>query len=57
MAVTTHDADPRDELLAAALDHAACGWSVFPLRPGDKRPAVRDWETRATTDPDRIHRA
>jgi hypothetical protein len=57
MAVTTHDADPRDELLAAALDHAACGWSVFPLRPGDKRPAVRDWETRATTEPDRIERA
>ncbi|HEX5495242.1 MAG TPA: bifunctional DNA primase/polymerase [Mycobacteriales bacterium] len=43
-------------LLAAALHAAECGWPVFPLRPDDKRPAVRDWESRATTDPDRITR-
>ncbi|MFF4949761.1 bifunctional DNA primase/polymerase [Streptomyces chattanoogensis] len=42
--------------LASALDAASRGWHVFPLRPGDKRPAIRDWETRATTDPDRITR-
>ncbi|MFG2195785.1 bifunctional DNA primase/polymerase [Streptomyces sp. NPDC048639] len=42
--------------LKAALDAAAHGWHVFPLIPGDKRPAVRDWQTRATTDPDRITR-
>jgi hypothetical protein len=30
---------------------------VFPVRPGAKRPpAVRDWEPRATTDPERIRR-
>jgi hypothetical protein len=29
---------------------------VFPLRPGDKRPAVRDWEHRATIDAERITR-
>jgi hypothetical protein len=29
---------------------------VFPLVPDAKRPAVRGWESRATTDPDRIHR-
>ncbi|QYA95806.1 bifunctional DNA primase/polymerase [Streptomyces anulatus] len=60
-------------LIAAALDAAERGWHVFPLRPRDKRPALhgetvcpgtgdcaaghRKWEQRATTDPDRIHRA
>ncbi|MEU9139196.1 bifunctional DNA primase/polymerase [Streptomyces sp. NPDC048404] len=57
-------------LLNAALEAAARGWHVFPLRPGTKRPALhgeaactrsgvcagghRKWEQRATTDPDRI---
>ncbi|MGW1223849.1 bifunctional DNA primase/polymerase [Streptomyces sp. NPDC002530] len=60
-------------LLTAALSAAERGWCVFPLRPGDKRPALhseqacpglgecasghRKWEDRATTDPDRIRRA
>lgn len=48
---------PSTELMRAALSHAGKGWRVFPLRPGDKRPAIRDWETRATTDPGRIRRA
>ncbi|MGX1505373.1 UNVERIFIED_CONTAM: hypothetical protein RKD43_003998 [Streptomyces graminofaciens] len=46
----------RSALPHAALDAAARGWHVFPLRPGDKRPAITDWETRATTDPERITR-
>ncbi|MGW0839418.1 bifunctional DNA primase/polymerase [Streptomyces sp. NPDC002787] len=63
---------PRDPL-AAALEAAARGWHVFPLRPGTKRPALHGeatcprtgpcagghvkWEQRATTDPERIRAA
>ncbi|MFF3228878.1 bifunctional DNA primase/polymerase [Nocardia suismassiliense] len=43
-------------LLRAALAAADRGWSVIPLIPLGKTPAVRGWEDRATTDPDRIHR-
>jgi hypothetical protein len=39
-----------------ALYLAAMGWHVFPLVPATKRPAVKDWEHRATTDTDRIAR-
>jgi len=35
---------------------ASRGWPVFPLAPGTKRPAIKAWEQRATTDPDRIRR-
>ena len=35
---------------------ASRGWAVFPLVPGTKRPAIREWEQRASTDPDRIRR-
>lgn len=48
--------EPVNDLLTAALAFAARGWRVFPLRPDDKRPAVKDWENRATTDPQRITR-
>ncbi|OPG10351.1 DNA primase [Streptomyces sp. GKU 895] len=60
-------------LMDAAMDAAARGWHVFPLRPGTKRPALHGeksctrtgpcvnghlkWEQRATTDPDRIRAA
>ncbi|MCF6525666.1 bifunctional DNA primase/polymerase [Streptomyces sp. JJ36] len=43
-------------LYRAALAAAERGWHVFPLAPGGKRPAVKAWEQRATTDPDRIAR-
>ncbi|QKZ24992.1 bifunctional DNA primase/polymerase [Streptomyces chartreusis] len=56
--------------MCAALDAAERGWYVFPLRPGDKLPALHGetscthtgdcagghakWEQRATRDPERI---
>jgi len=43
-----------DQLREWALHLASRDWAVFPLVPGTQRPAVRDWEQRATTDPDRI---
>lgn len=47
----------RAALLASALSLAARGLHVFPLAPGSKVPALRrDWENRATTDPDTIRR-
>lgn len=42
--------------LGGWLDLAARGWALFPVRPGGKAPAIRGWQDRATTDPDRIAR-
>ncbi|WAU84866.1 bifunctional DNA primase/polymerase [Streptomyces sp. Qhu-G9] len=42
--------------LASALDAASRDWHVFPLVPGDKRPAISAWEQHATTDCERITR-
>jgi hypothetical protein len=46
----------RSPFLIAALTAAKRGWSVFPLVPGGKTPALRDWEHRATTDRRQIFR-
>jgi hypothetical protein len=35
---------------------ASRGWPVFPLAPGTKHPAIKAWESRASTDPQRIRR-
>ena len=48
----TRRADPT--LLNAALAAADQGQHVFPLRPDAKRPAINDWEHRATIDASRI---
>ncbi|SFK52402.1 Bifunctional DNA primase/polymerase, N-terminal [Amycolatopsis sacchari] len=49
--------DTANPLLDWALYLAGMGWHVFPVTPGRKKPPmVREWETRATTDPERITR-
>ena len=39
-----------NELLDAALLYASMGWPVFPLIPRDKKPAIKGWQSQATTD-------
>lgn len=49
--------DTADALADWATYLAAMGWPIFPIVAGAKKPpAVKEWETRATTDPDRIAR-
>jgi P4 family phage/plasmid primase-like protien len=45
---------PDNPFLAAALDLAARGFAVHPLRPGGKAALVPKWQERATTDPAQI---
>lgn len=42
------------ETLPTALDYAQHGWRVVPIRPGEKRPALNNWQNIATTDTDTI---
>ena len=41
--------------LAAALDLAAVGVSVFPAGP-DKRPLLAGWQKKASTEPEQIRK-
>lgn len=44
----------ENKLLTAALQYAALGLYVFPLKPGQKSPAVKGWQEKSTTDTDAI---
>jgi hypothetical protein len=54
---TGHGHQPRSSVLARAVaDAASRGWFVFPVHPDSKIPAVKQWEARATRDPEQIAR-
>jgi hypothetical protein len=41
-------------LINQALKLAGQGFRVFPVRPNEKLPAIKEWPTMATTDPKQI---
>ena len=43
--------EKENALLQSALNYAALGLYVFPLLPGEKRPAFKGWQDSSTTDP------
>jgi bifunctional DNA primase/polymerase-like protein/primase-like protein len=43
----------QSPIAQAAVRYLARGWSVLPLRPGDKRPLIR-WETLQQARPDAV---
>jgi Bifunctional DNA primase/polymerase, N-terminal len=47
---------PYTSKLEAALDHAAHGFAVFPLRTNGKSPRFEGWQDAATSDPVQIRR-
>src|SRR4030043_4032 len=46
MSIADLDAQTEQEaaLVNAALGYAERGWSVIPLKPNDKHPAIREWK-------------
>ncbi|WP_406690545.1 bifunctional DNA primase/polymerase [Saccharopolyspora sp. ID03-671] len=54
MSSTSNRGAATPRLMRVALEAAAVGKHVFPLQPRAKKPAIGDWETTATTDPDQI---
>jgi hypothetical protein len=48
--VDTNDVTATASKLDWALAHAALGYKVFPLIPNGKRPAIKGWQEKATTD-------
>lgn len=41
-------------VLAAALEYAARGWRVIPVRAGEKRPYLDEWQRAASNDEERV---
>ena len=48
------DGTETNKLLTAALEYAARGWHVVPLRGRGKRPWLAHWEREASADEERV---
>lgn len=48
--MATTGTNTRTKMIDHALAYAARGWAIFPLRPHDKTPLIKQWQDRATTD-------
>lgn len=44
----------ENNILNCALNLAEKGFYIFPIKPGEKTPAIEGWQDAATTDPERI---
>lgn len=44
----------HDAFVAEALQYAALGWKIVPLRPATKKPFMREWQFIASDDEDQI---
>lgn len=51
---TGSGAGPVIGFLDGALACAEVGLQIVPIVPGEKRPLIKDWVNRATTDPEQI---
>lgn len=47
-------AEENNQFLEAALRYAAMGPRVIPVQPGGKIPLLKDWQNRASNDPETI---
>ncbi len=45
-----------NQILAAALDYAAMGWRIIPIRPKSKLPLIKAWQKNATADTAQLKR-
>lgn len=54
--VTTSNDQADDGLAEAAKRYTSRRWHIFPIRHGEKTPAVKDWPTAATTNPAQVDR-
>ncbi|NJL27403.1 MAG: hypothetical protein HC897_05660 [Thermoanaerobaculia bacterium] len=52
--MTSFTPTPPGSLMSAAQAYARDGWSVIPLQPRGKKPLIKDWVRKATTDVDVI---